>query len=166
LLFMLLFAITIPILPAGGYSRIADGFWPHIEKMILPIATLGITLTPSAVRFIRTSMLEVLSEDYIILARVKGNTSFRVNYIHALRNSLIPIATSIGLQVTSLMGGAVIIEQVFQYPGMGYILLAAIQNRDYPTIQGCLLLFSIVIVTVNLAMDIIYLLIDPRMRKR
>ena len=123
-------------------------------------------MTPAAVRFIRASMLDVLSEDYIVLARTKGNTQFRINYIHALRNSLIPVSTSISIQITYLLSGAIVIEQVFQYPGMGFLLLNGIQNRDYPVIQGCLLVFSAVIVFVNLLTDVVYTMIDPRIRIR
>src|SRR5690606_38505429 len=115
-------------------------------------------------RLVRGSMLEVLDEDYITLARTKGSSPRRVYFAHALRNSLIPIATSVSLLVTSLMAGVIVIEKVFQFPGMGLLLLNAIQTRDYPVIQACIFLFSVIVVVVNLLTDIVYAAIDPRVR--
>ena len=101
-----------------------------------------------------------------MLARTKGCSENRCNYIHALRNSLIPIATNLSLQITSQMAGVIIIEKVFQYPGTGLMLLTAITNRDYPVVQACILVFSILVVLVNLITDLAYVLIDPRIRIR
>ncbi len=163
-LFMLLFAVTIPILPAGGYVRPDVDFGKFVLSMILPVATLTIHNIPPMIRLVRSSMLEVLREDYITLALTKGNSPRRVYYVHALRNSLIPIATTISLLVTSLMAGVIVIEKVFQFPGIGLLLLNAIHVRDYPMIQACILIFSIIVVVINMLTDIVYAAIDPRIR--
>lgn len=163
-LLMLVFAVTFPILPAGGYVHPHVDFGGFLISLILPVATLTIHSMPPMVRLVRSSMLEVMGEDYITLAKTKGNSPLRVYFIHALRNSLIPIATSVSLLVTSLMAGVIIIEKVFQYPGMGLLLLNAIEDRDYPMIQACLFLFSVIVVVVNMLTDIVYAVIDPRIR--
>ena len=163
-LLMLLFAVTIPILPAGGYVRPDVDFGKFLLSMILPVATLTIHNIPPMIRLVRGSMLEVLREDYITLAQTKGNAPARVYFVHALRNSLIPIATTISLLVTSLMAGVIVIEKVFQFPGIGLLLLNAIQARDYPMIQACIMIFAIIVVVINLLTDIVYAAIDPRIR--
>ena len=163
-LLMLLFAVTIPILPAGGYVRPDVDFGKFVVSMILPVATLTIHNIPPMIRLVRGSMLEVLGEDYITLAQTKGNSPARVYFVHALRNSLIPIATTISLLVTSLMAGVIVIEKVFQFPGIGLLLLNAIQARDYPMIQACIMIFAIIVVVINLLTDIVYAAIDPRIR--
>jgi peptide/nickel transport system permease protein len=164
MLLMILFAVKLKLLPAGGYTPPSVNFWLFLKRLILPVFTTAICLTPGSLRLIRSSMLDVLGEDYIMLARVKGNSPFRVNYIHALRNSLIPISTSISMMVASLMAGAIIIEKVFQYPGLGFLMVTAIEFRNYPMIQGTLLMFSIIIVAVNFVTDFFYILLDPRIR--
>ena len=163
-LLMLLFAVTFPILPAGGFVRPEVDFGKFLMSIILPIATLTISSMPPMLRLVRSSMLEVLGEDYITLAKTKGNSPLRVYFAHALRNSLIPIATTVSLLVTSLMAGVIVIEKVFQFPGMGLLLLNAIQARDYPVIQACLLVFSAIVVAINMLTDIVYAMIDPRIR--
>jgi len=163
-LLMLFFAVIFPILPARGYVRPEVHFGKFLVSMILPVATLTISSMPPMIRLVRSSMLEVLGEEYITLARTKGNSPFRVYFAHALRNSLIPIATTVSLLVTSLMAGVIVIEKVFQFPGIGLLLLNSITARDYPTIQACLLLFSIIVVVINMLTDIVYAVIDPRIR--
>jgi peptide/nickel transport system permease protein len=164
MLLMILFAVKLRILPAGGYTPPSVDFWLFLKRLILPVSTTAICLTPGSLRLIRSSMLDVLGEDYIMLARVKGNPPFRVNYVHALRNSLIPISTSISMMVASLMAGAIIIEKVFQYPGLGFLMVTAIEFRNYPVIQGTLLMFSFIIVLVNFFTDFVYVLLDPKIR--
>lgn len=164
MLLMILFAVKLRILPAGGYTPPSVDFWMFLKRLVLPVCTTAIVLTPGSLRLIRSSMLDVLGEDYIMLARVKGNSPFRVNYVHALRNSLVPISTSISMMVASLMAGAIIIEKVFQYPGLGFLMVTAIEFRNYPIIQGTLLMFSFIIVLVNFATDFFYVLLDPRIR--
>jgi ABC-type dipeptide/oligopeptide/nickel transport system permease component len=126
--------------------------------------TVAIHSIPPMIRLVRGSMLEVLGEDYITLALTKGNPPTRVYFVHALRNSLIPIATTISLLVTSLMAGVIVIEKVFQFPGIGLLLLNAIQARDYPMIQACILIFSAIVVAINMFTDIVYAAIDPKIR--
>jgi peptide/nickel transport system permease protein len=164
MLLMILFAVKLKVLPAGGYTPPSVNFGVFLKRLILPVCTTAICLTPGSLRLIRSSMLDVLGEDYIMLARVKGNPPFRVNYVHALRNSLIPISTSISMMVASLMAGAIIIEKVFQYPGLGFLMVTAIEFRNYPVIQGTLLMFSFIIVLVNFFTDFIYVLLDPKIR--
>ena len=164
MLLMILLSVTFSILPAGGYVSPMANFGEFIQSLILPVVTLVISLTPSLLRLVRGSMLEVLGEDYIMLARTKGNSSGRVNFVHALRNSLIPVSTAISLLIASLMAGVIVIEKVFQYPGMGLLLLNSIQRRDYPLIQAGIFVFSIIVVVTNLITDMIYTIIDPRIR--
>lgn len=164
ILLMILFAVEWNLLPAGGYVKMSDDLMGHLKCMILPLVTMVIHSMPSTVRQVRSSMLEVLGEDYIMLARTKGNSNFRCDYVHALRNALIPIATGVSLQVTSLMAGVIVIEKVFQYPGTGLLLLNGITNRDYPMIQAAIFVFSVLVVIVNLITDLVYAVIDPRIR--
>ena len=164
IMLMLLFSVYFHILPAGGYVKATDDFVGYLRCMIMPVLTLVFHTIPSTIRLVRSSMLEVLGEDYMMLARTKGNSQRRTHYIHGLRNSLIPIATNVSLQITSLMAGVIVIEKVFQYPGMGLLLLNSISYRDYPMIQGCIFVFSIIVVITNLLTDIVYAIIDPRIR--
>ena len=164
MLLLIFFAVVLKWLPASGYVSPSDDFGDCLRHMILPVAALGIALAPGSIRLIRSSMLDVMHEDYIMLARTKGNSRPRVNYVHALRNSLIPISTSLCMQIASMMAGSLVIEKVFAYPGMGMLLFRAIQRRDYPMIQGCLFTFSLIIVLVNFLTDFIYMAIDPRIR--
>lgn len=164
MLLLILFAVILKWLPASGYTPPSEDFGMFLKRMILPICTLGICLTPPSIRLIRGSMLDVLHEDYVMLARTKGNSPPRVNFVHALRNSLIPISTSICMRIARLMAGSIIVEKVFQYPGMGMLLVRSIQRRDYTVIQGCLFAFSLIIVFVNFMLDFIYAAIDPRIR--
>lgn len=166
IMLMLIFAVLIPVLPAGGYIKQGDTFQQFIRYMILPLSTIVISSTPGTLRMVRSSMLDVLDEDYIMLAKTKGNSNFRCNYVHGLRNAMIPIATSVSMQLTGMIGGAVVIEKVFQFPGLGLLLLNAINYRDYPVVQGSLLLFSICVVVINLITDLMYSLIDPRIRTK
>lgn len=164
ILLILLFSVKLHILPTSGYVEPAADFSGWVKCMIMPTIATAATFFASLSRLMRSSMLEVLQQDYISLARIKGNSDRRVYYVHALRNSLIPVITAVGLQIGYLMGGTVVIEKVFSYPGMGLLLLTAINQRDYPLIQGILLVFAIIIVIVNLATDITYRLIDPKIR--
>jgi peptide/nickel transport system permease protein len=132
--------------------------------MWLPALILGINLTGGMMRFTRTTLLEVLRQDYIRTARAKGMVDRLVVYRHALRNALIPVITVVGIQIGSLMGGSVIIEQIFGLPGVGWWLLQAIYNRDYPVVQVAALLLATVFVLINLVVDMLYAVIDPRIR--
>ena len=132
--------------------------------MIMPTLSLAAAVSATLTRVLRSSMLEVLGQDYVMLARVKGNSERRVLFIHTLRNSLIPLMTIVGMEVGYLLGGEIIIERVFAFPGMGSLLISAIYQRDYPLIQATILVFAILVVMVNIITDLFYSLADPRIK--
>ncbi|MBZ6075197.1 ABC transporter permease [Microvirga puerhi] len=156
IMMVLFFSITLGLLPPSGMEG--------PESFIMPALTMGIILTATNVRLVRTSMLETLSQQYIMVARSKGLKDWVVLYKHALRNSAIPLVTYIGLQFGSLIGGIVIVERVFNWPGMGTLAFDAISARDYPVLQGSITVLALFIVLINLLVDIAYGLIDPRIR--
>lgn len=156
IMLVLLFSITFPIFPASGFEN-----W---KSVILPATTIGVILTATNVRLVRTQMLETLSAQYVMVARAKGLSEWSVIYKHALRNAAISIVTFLGLQFGNLIGGLVIIELVFNWPGMGTLSVEAISQRDYPLLQATVSILAIMIVAVNLAVDLVYGLIDPRIR--
>ena len=158
------FSINLRWLPVQGYSPIDQGFWPWIERLILPSIALGLAYVALIARITRTSMLEVLAEDYIRTARAKGVATRSMLLKHALKNAGVPIVTVIGIGVALLIGGVVITETVFNIPGVGRLVVDAISKRDYPIIQGVILIFSGVYVLVNLLVDLTYTLLDPRIR--
>jgi len=158
------FAIKLQWLPVQGYQPISDGFVPWIRHLILPTIALGLAYVALIARITRTSMLDVLAEDYIRTAKAKGVATTPLLLKHALKNAGVPIVTVIGIGVALLISGVVITETVFNIPGMGRLVVDAIAKRDYPIIQGCVLIFSGVYVIVNLVVDIVYTLIDPRIR--
>ena len=158
------FALELEWLPVQGYTPIAKGFWPWLENLILPAIALGCAYIALIARITRASMLEVLQQDYIRTARAKGLSQGPVLFIHALKNASVPIVTVVGIGIALLIGGAVVTESVFAIPGLGRLTVDAILRRDYPVIQGIVLLFSFVYVLVNLGVDLIYTLIDPRIR--
>src|SRR5579863_7947866 len=163
-LLILAFSVELDLLPVQGYVSIRDGFGPFIAHLILPSIALGLIYGALIARITRASMLEVLSQDYIRTARAKGLTDDVVLRRHALRNAAIPIATVVGIGLGLLISGVVITETVFAIPGIGRLTVDAILRRDYPIIQGVILLFSAAYVLVNLAVDISYTLLDPRVR--
>lgn len=156
IMLVLIFSVTLNWLPASGY----DGF----SSLILPSVTLGLILSGILARLIRSSMLEVLNQQYISTARSKGIREWKVIILHALRNALLPTVTFLGLQLGALLGGAVIVEQVFAWPGIGRLIVDAINQRDYPVIQGGVIFLAVVMVVVNLIVDISYSFIDPRIK--
>ncbi len=159
-----LFAIELNWLPVQGYQRLAQGVGGWLQRLILPSITLAIIYIALIARMTRTSVIEVLSEDYIRTARAKGQIERTVLFRHALRNAAVPIVTVIGLGVALLIGGVVVTESVFTIPGLGRLTVDAVLARDYPVIQAVILLFSLVYVMINLAVDIVYTLLDPRIR--
>ncbi|MER9368447.1 ABC transporter permease [Mesorhizobium sp. M0518] len=159
-----LFAIRTRWLPVQGYQPIDDGFGPWFVHLILPTVTLSVPYIAFIARIARASMLEVLSEDYMRTAAAKGASSYSMLFHHALKNAGVPILTVIGLSFAGLIGGVVITETVFNIPGVGRLVVDAINNRDYPIIQGVLILISGLYVLINLAVDLSYTLIDPRIR--
>jgi peptide/nickel transport system permease protein len=159
-----IFSITLKWLPVQGYSPIDQGFWPWFERLILPSVALGLAYVALIARITRTAMLDVLAEDYIRTAKAKGVATRSMLLKHALKNAGVPIVTVIGIGVALLIGGVVITETVFNIPGVGRLVVDAISKRDYPIIQGVILIFSGVYVLVNLAVDLSYTLLDPRIR--
>jgi peptide/nickel transport system permease protein len=158
------FALELDWLPVQGYSPMSKGFWPFLESLILPALALGSVYIALLARMTRATMLEVLSQDYIRTARSKGLATPPILFVHALKNAAVPIVTVVGLGVALLIGGAVVTESVFAIPGLGRLVVDAILKRDYPVIQGTVLLFSFSYVLVNLLVDLLYTLFDPRIR--
>jgi peptide/nickel transport system permease protein len=163
-LLIYLFAVWLDWLPVQGYQRIAEGLGGWVRGLILPSLTLAIVFVALIARMTRTSMLEVLSEDYVRTARAKGQSERKVLFRHALRNAAVPIVTVIGLGVALLIGGVVVTESVFTIPGLGRLTVDAVLARDYPVIQAVILLFSFAYVMINLAVDMTYTVLDPRIR--
>jgi peptide/nickel transport system permease protein len=158
------FALEFEWLPVQGYTPLAQGVWPWLQNLILPAIALGGVYIALIARITRASMLEVLQQDYIRTARAKGLDQRSILFVHALKNAAVPIVTVIGIGVALLIGGAVVTESVFAIPGLGRLTIDAILRRDYPVIQGIVLLFSFIYVLVNLLVDVIYTLVDPRIR--
>jgi peptide/nickel transport system permease protein len=158
------FALELEWLPVQGYTPLSHGLWPWFENLILPAIALGFVYIALIARITRASMLEVLQQDYIRTARAKGIGQRNILFVHALKNASVPIVTVIGIGVALLIGGAVVTESVFAIPGLGRLTIDAILRRDYPLIQGLVLLFSFLYVLVNLGIDILYTLLDPRIR--
>jgi peptide/nickel transport system permease protein len=163
-LLMFVFAIELEWLPVQGYVSITEGVWPFLRHMILPSVALGTVYMALIARITRASMLEVLSQDYIRTAQAKGLASRDVLMRHALKNAAVPIVTVIGIGIALLISGVVVTETVFAIPGIGRLTVDAILRRDYPIIQAVTLLFSAVYVLINLAVDLSYTLLDPRIR--
>jgi peptide/nickel transport system permease protein len=157
-------SLKLEWLPVQGYVSPATSLREFIEHMVMPSLALGWVLTALLARMTRTSMLEVLSQDYIRTARAKGLSSAQVLVGHALKNAAVPIVTTVGISIALLVGGVVVTETVFAIPGIGRLTVDAILRRDYPVIQGVVLVFSAVYVAINLAIDLSYGFLDPRIR--
>ncbi|NML46586.1 ABC transporter permease [Ramlibacter sp. G-1-2-2] len=158
IMLVLLLSITFPLLPPSG--------WDGPLSLVMPALTMAIILSATNVRLVRTAMLETLSAQYIMVARAKGLSERIVLYKHALRNCAIPLITYIGLQFGNLIGGIVVVEKVFNWPGLGTLAFDAISGRDYPVLQGTVTVLSLIIVLVNLLVDMAYGLVDPRIRSK
>ena len=159
-----LFSLELGLLPVQGYARIAEGFWPFLRHLILPATTLSVIYIALIARVTRASVLEALGEDYIRTARAKGLPESRVLVRHALANAAVPITTVIGIGIAILIGGVVVTESVYAIPGLGRLTVDAVLARDFPTIQGVILFFSLVYVLINLLIDLSYIFLDPRIR--
>jgi peptide/nickel transport system permease protein len=158
------FALELDWLPVQGYTPLREGLWPWLENLILPAVALGFVYIAFIARVTRATMLDVLQQDYIRTARAKGMGESGILFLHALKNAAVPIVTVIGIGIALLIGGAVVTETVFAIPGVGRLTVDAILRRDYPVIQGIVLLFSFVYVLVNLGIDLLYTVLDPRIR--
>ncbi|GEC90394.1 ABC transporter permease [Brevibacillus brevis] len=161
---ILLFAVQLNWLPAAGYQPISKGLLNHFKYLIMPAISLGIMQGALIARMTRSSMLEVLNENYIRTAEAKGLKLWIVTYKHALRNAFIPILTVIGLSFATLIGGAVVTETVFNIPGIGKLIVNSVLRRDYEVIQGTVLMIAAAYVLINLIVDLLYAYIDPRVR--
>jgi peptide/nickel transport system permease protein len=166
LLLIFLFGVTLRWLPISGYVDPMEELWDGLRSLALPAITLGLALAAVITRTLRSSMLEALSEDYIRTARAKGLGEGAVIRRHALKNALIPVVTVLGLQLGTLIGGAVITEYVFALPGVGRLVVDAVFARDYPLVQGVVLLIAVGFILSNLMVDLLYGWIDPRIRHR
>lgn len=163
LLLIYVFTVKLGWLPSSGMTTLGtDGGPLDVAKhMVMPVIVLSLSMAGSNIRYIRSAVLEILQQDYLRTARAKGIGRFQVIYKHALRNALVPIVTVIGMQIPMLFGGAVIVEQVFSWPGLGLMTMSAISARDYPVIMGVCLLSAVVVLAANLITDILYALVDP-----
>ncbi len=158
------FALQLDWFPVQGYTPLARGFGPWLNNLVLPAVALAGVYIALIARITRATMLEVLSQDYIRTAKAKGVGGRTILFLHALKNAAVPVVTVIGLGVALLIGGAVVTESVFAIPGLGRLVIDAILRRDYPVIQGVTLLFAFVYVLVNLGVDMLYTVFDPRIR--
>ncbi|MDR8730113.1 ABC transporter permease [Burkholderia pseudomultivorans] len=164
--YLLAFVLSLHMqwLPVQGYAPLRDGVWRWLKHLILPALTLSFGYIALVARITRASMLEAMRHDCVRTARAKGVGAARILFVHALKNAAIPITTVVGLGIASLIGGAVVTESVFAIPGIGRLTVDAILRRDYPIIQGVVLLFSFIYMIINLLIDISYTILDPRIR--
>jgi peptide/nickel transport system permease protein len=162
ILLILFFSIIFRILPASGYVPFVENPIQNLIVMALPVLSVGIAFMATLIRQTRSAMLEVLNQDYILTAKAKGLKGSIILWKHALRNALVPVITVISMQIGRMIGGVVVVETVFLLPGMGKLLVDAINVRDYPLVMAQILFMALVIILVNTLVDIIYLFIDPR----
>jgi peptide/nickel transport system permease protein len=162
ILMILALSLQLRWLPSGGFIPWSDSPWQALRHLIMPSVALGLVLAATIVRMERSSVLEVLNEDYMRTARAKGLAESRVIYRHALANALIPTVTIVGLQVGTLLGGAIIVEQIFSLPGLGRLVLFAVFNRDWPLIQGLVFFLATLTIALNFLVDLSYAWLDPR----
>jgi peptide/nickel transport system permease protein len=158
------FAVVLGVFPVAGYQPLSRGLWENLRYLALPAVTLGFAQAALLARMSRSMMLEVLREDYVRTARAKGLAERTVVLVHALKNAMVPLVTVMGLTFAILMGGAVITEQVFNIPGLGRLLVQSVLRRDYPVVQGIVLVIAFNYVAINLLVDILYGFFDPRVR--
>ena len=164
IMLILVFAVNLHWLPSVGYVSPTDNLWEHIQRMLMPAFALGFSTAGLLARLIRSSMLDVLNEDYVRTAKAKGLAHRDVVIRHALRNALVPAITVVGTSIAALLGGAVVTETVFTIPGMGRLVVQSISRRDYPIIQGAVMAIAVSYVLVNLIVDLLYVYADPRVR--
>lgn len=165
ILLIMVFAVYLRVLPSGGYAPPTAGLGEHLRFLVLPAVTLGTALAAVSMRMTRSSLLEILGQDFVRTARAKGLAERTVVSRHALRNSLIPVVTVLGIQAGSLLGGTVIVEQIFSWPGLGSMVVRSIEQRDYPMVQGLTIFLAFFFVFMSLLVDILYLYLDPRLRR-
>jgi len=164
ILLIITFAAELHWLPAIGYVPLSEGFWPWFSHLILPSIAIGTPFAAIMARMIRSSMLEVLRTEYMQVARSKGLLKLRLVMVHAFPNALIPVVTVMGIALALLMAGTIVVENVFAIKGLGRVLIQGILDRDYPVVQGAILVVSFIFVFANLLVDFLYTIIDPRIR--
>jgi len=164
ILLIIVFAANLHWLPAIGYVPISQGVWPWLKHLILPSIAAGTAFSAIIARMIRSSMLEVIKTDYIQVARSKGLRKKTITLVHALPNALIPVVTVMGIAFALLMSTTVVIENVFSIKGIGRVLIQGILNRDYPVVQGAIMVVAVIFIATNLLVDLLYTVIDPRIR--
>jgi peptide/nickel transport system permease protein len=164
ILLIYLFAVWLRVLPPSGYVPLSGGLWPNLKSIILPALSLGLTLNAVTMRQVRASLIEVMREEYVTVARAKGLPEREVIRVHALKNAMIPVITVIGLQVGRLFGGTVVVETIFAFPGMGRLAADSIFFRDFPALQGVVLVMALAVLMCNLLTDLLYAYVDPRIR--
>lgn len=165
ILLILAFALAYPIFPAVGYTRMTEGVGPWARSLVLPGITLGMAAAAETTRQLRSSLYDILNQDYIRTARAKGMGSTVVIGKHALKNAAVPVVTVIGFQLAFLLGGTVVVEQVFGLPGLGGLAIRAVLERDIPMIQGIVVITALIVMLVNLLVDLSYAYLDPRVRQ-
>jgi peptide/nickel transport system permease protein len=161
---ILLFSVYLGLFPVAGYVPLAQSVAGALRSLTLPAVTLGISASALIARMTRSSMLEVLGQDYVRTARAKGNWERRVIFRHALRNAMIPTVTVVGLALGGLLAGAIVTETVFALPGVGRLVISSVLRRDYPVVQGVLMFIAAIYVLVNLLIDVLYVYLDPRVK--
>ena len=164
ILLVIVFSLKLDWLPPAGYVSPSKDFTGHLRYLVLPSITLGLPIAAEQMRFLRASMLDVINQDYIRTARAKGLAGRAVVLRHALKNAFIPFLTVSGLQIGFMLGGSVVIEQIFSWPGIGWLTFQSIQSRDYAVVQGAVLISAVGFLLINLLVDIGYVVLDPRIR--
>ncbi|MCC9295172.1 ABC transporter permease [Clostridium sp. MT-14] len=166
LVFIYIFSLKLKLLPSGGMITLGqdNGFVDRLRHLILPAVVLGVNEAGTLVRYVRSSMLEVLNQDYLRTARSKGLKESIVINKHAFKNAILPVITITGVEIVTLLGGSVVTEQIFQWPGIGQLTIASVMSRDYTTLMGLILFGSVVVIVANLLIDVIYSIVDPRIR--
>lgn len=163
-LMVLLLSVHLRVLPSSGWTAFAGNPAEHIARLLMPAVVLSLAMSAVIMRMTRSSLLEVILQDYIRTARAKGLSERAVLFRHALRNSLIPVVTVVGVQMGNLLGGSVIVEEVFAWPGVSTYLITGISQRDYPVVQGVVLVICLAFVLINLGVDLLYGFLDPRIK--
>ncbi len=166
ILMILLFAVGLGWLPAGGFPGWSAGLWPALKALVLPAVALAVVQAAILARVTRSAVLEIMREDFVRTARAKGLTKSQTLWRHVLRNALIPVVTIMGLQFANLLAGTIIIENVFTLPGLGRLIFQSINQRDLIVVKDVVVLLAAMVVTINFAVDLIYAAIDPRLRGR
>jgi peptide/nickel transport system permease protein len=162
---LLVFSDIVPILPPGGYASLGDDVVVHLKSLVLPVVTIGVVTAAPLTRFMRAGMLEVLHADYVRTARAKGLADRRIHYRHAFRNAATPLLTEIGVSFGMLVGGMVVVEQIFAWPGLGWLMIQSILTRSFDVVQAAVLVSAAFFVVINLLVDLAYTKLDPRIAR-